>query len=84
MNHSDLMAWYDVPITYNEDGVQIIGDIDVTQKAAQEQLCFLSAYSFALLHYGHGFEINRNFTVIETMSYGGATLKVGWQLGAIL
>ena len=40
------------------------------------ELCFLSAFSFAMLHYGHGFPLDKNFTAVETMSYEGVDLKV--------
>jgi hypothetical protein len=49
-----------------------------------EMLCFMSAFAFAMLHYGHGFELDRQFYAVEKMEYGGAELKVGWQLGSIL
>ncbi len=40
-----------------------------------QQLCFLAAYSFAMLHHGHGFELDRPFAAVETMVYEGANLK---------
>jgi len=81
-SHSDLMTQFE--LRDRKAGVQSLNDIDVEAAATVEQLCFLSAYSFAILHHGHGFELERNFSVMETMEYGGAMLKVGWQLGAIL
>lgn len=83
MNHSELLASYGLREP-DPDVVHSLGDIDVVERATIEQLCFLSSYSFAILHHGHGFELERNFTVIKTMEYAGATLKVGWQLGSIL
>ena len=47
-------------------------------------LCFMSAFAFSMLHHGHGFELHRNFSAVESMNYAGAELKVGWQLGSIL
>ena len=54
------------------------------KEANVAELCFLSAYGFAMLRHGHGFDLDRNFTAVDTMAYSGATLSVGWQLGAIL
>jgi hypothetical protein len=82
LNHSALLERFNIYET--KDHPISFKDIDVKKEATAEQLCFLSAYAFATLHYGHGFELNRNFTVMETMEYGGSLLKVGWQLGAIL
>jgi hypothetical protein len=41
-----------------------------------QQLCFLSAFAFAMLHHGHGLDLDRNFTAVKTMNYGKAVLKV--------
>jgi hypothetical protein len=64
-----------------------IGDPSARTKATAAQLCFLAAFSFALLHHGHGFDLHRNFTVVDTMEYGGSNLKVcerkiccGWRV----
>jgi hypothetical protein len=54
------------------------------KEANVAELCFLAAYGFAMLRHGHGFDLDRNFTAVDTMAYNGATLSVGWQLGAIL
>jgi hypothetical protein len=40
-----------------------------------QELCFLSAYAFAMLHHGHGFDLSRSFVAVESMEYGGANLK---------
>jgi hypothetical protein len=58
--------------------------ISLHKEAMVAEVCFLSAFAFAMLHHGHGFDLDRNFTAVDTMDYGGATLSVGWQLGAIL
>jgi len=55
---------------------------DVSSTA--QELCFLSAFVFSMLHHGHGFGLERNFTAVKTMTYGGTLLKAGWQLGSIL
>jgi hypothetical protein len=49
-----------------------------------EMICFMSAFAFSMLHFGHGFELDREFSAVKTMMYEGAELKVGWQLGSIL
>jgi hypothetical protein len=41
-----------------------------------QQLCFLSAFTFAMLHHGHGFDLERNFTAVTTMHYGDTLVKV--------
>lgn len=55
---------------------------------AQEEevlnLCFLSAFAYSMLHYGHGFDLERNFTAVKSMMYEGVPLQVGWQLGSVL
>ena len=58
---------------------QVHGDVDVgnaTARAAATagQLCFLSAFAFALLHEGHGFDLDRNFTVVR-----GPTRRTWWR-----
>jgi len=54
------------------------------KKEEANELCFMAAYAYSMLHFGHGFELDRNFTAIEVMSYEGVDLQVGWQLGSIL
>jgi len=61
-----------------------VGDPLTRTKATAAQLCFLSAYAFALLHHGHGFDLERNFTVVDTMEYGGSELKVRQMLYLLL
>jgi len=77
LNKQDLEAEF--PFVGELSGA--FADIDVGSplnktKATAAQLCFLSAYAFALLHHGHGFDLDRNFTVVDTMDYGGSELKV--------
>ena len=38
----------------------------------------MSAFAFSMLHHGHGFELHRNFSAVESMNYAGAELKVGY------
>jgi len=71
------------------DAIELYTRFNVKHKSKKkkqeiEELCFFSAYAYAMLHHGHGFEVDRNFTALETMNYQGTLLKVGWQLGAIL
>eukprot|EP00614_Pseudopedinella_elastica_P000720 CAMPEP_0172594030 /NCGR_PEP_ID=MMETSP1068-20121228/13289_1 /TAXON_ID=35684 /ORGANISM="Pseudopedinella elastica, Strain CCMP716" /LENGTH=364 /DNA_ID=CAMNT_0013391801 /DNA_START=1082 /DNA_END=2172 /DNA_ORIENTATION=+ len=66
-----------------------LGKFGVAKWEEVKEACFLGAFSFALLYHGHSFDERRTFTAVETMQYQNppqspTTLKVGWQLGAIL
>jgi len=73
-------------LTSQELGVRFASELEDGTFTSEDMrmACFFPAFAFAMLHHGHGFDLDRNFTAIETMDYQGTLLKVGWQLGAIL
>jgi hypothetical protein len=57
---------------------------NLTEKGVKEKQiqysCFMSAYTYVLLHIGYGFKANQTITVVDVVNGN----KAGWALGAIL
>ena len=70
--------------------LKVCGDTDVPFPAkdhhtlSQNELCFVAAYAYETFVSGHGFDARVNFTTVTETTYNGATVSVGWQLGAML
>lgn len=47
-------------------------------------MCFLAAYTFALLRSGYGIGLDRNLTSKGKVDLNGVRLNIGWPLGAML
>ena len=58
--------------------------IEGKKHLAANELCFVAAYAYEMFVTGHGFTADANFTTITETTYRGATVSVGWQLGAML
>ena len=70
--------------------LKVCGDTDVPFPAkdhhtlSENELCFVAAYAYETFVSGHGFDARVNFTTVTETTYNGATVSVGWQLGAML
>ena len=94
-NYVDLFASLGLEETTNVHGVgdaalRVCGDADTPYPAhkahslADDEVCFVAAYAYETFVSGHGFESRVNFTTVTETTYNGATVSVGWQLGAML
>ena len=94
-NYVDLFNMLGLPETTNvhdmgDAALKVCGDTDVPFPAkdhhtlSQNELCFVAAYAYETFVSGHGFDARVNFTTVTETTYNGATVSVGWQLGAML
>ena len=94
-NYVDLFNMLGLPETTNvhemgDAALKVCGDTDVPFPAkdhhtlSENELCFVAAYAYETFVSGHGFDARVNFTTVTETTYNGATVSVGWQLGAML